>query len=316
MPPGGSPLRTGGEGLNRVMNVGHRGARGFAPENTLSAFAKAAELGCDMVELDVHRSRDGALVVHHDDQLTRCTDAASRWPGRDNYFISDFSLAELRTLDAGSWFVDEISRPPAERQEFLRSLSDSEIASHIGPSIRKEFQSGDIRIPTLDEVLTNVLPTPMLVNIELKTLPRMYPHLARDVVQLVRDRGCEDRVLISSFDHQQLVIVRELSTRIATAVLSCDRLAFPGRYLDLLAADAYNPGCYGDYDTVGLNSTAGALDLRTIHDVRLTRRGVNVWTCNEPDDMERLIAAGVTGIISDYPNRVQAVLARFPTAKM
>jgi len=64
-----NPLRAGGEMPAQVWNIAHRGARAFAPENTLYSFAKAKTFDCPMVEVDVHRSKDGELMVHHDDQL-------------------------------------------------------------------------------------------------------------------------------------------------------------------------------------------------------------------------------------------------------
>jgi glycerophosphoryl diester phosphodiesterase len=106
------------------LNIAHRGARAFAPENTLPAFIKARALGCPMFELDVHMSKDGEIVVHHDDRLERCTDVVAKFPGRSSYFVSDFTSRELRTLDAGTWFADEVSRPSGKRQSFLQGLTD------------------------------------------------------------------------------------------------------------------------------------------------------------------------------------------------
>jgi len=76
-----------------IQAVGHRGAAGLVPENTLAGFARAIELGCDAVECDVHLSRDGRLIVMHDDTVGRTTDGAGR--------IADMTLADIRALDAG-----------------------------------------------------------------------------------------------------------------------------------------------------------------------------------------------------------------------
>src|ERR687886_2515618 len=80
----------------RVWVVGHRGAMGHCPENTLASFERALELGADWIELDVHLSRDGALVVIHDESLDRTTDGHG--------LVKDHTLAELKRLDAGAWF--------------------------------------------------------------------------------------------------------------------------------------------------------------------------------------------------------------------
>ncbi|NEE17929.1 glycerophosphodiester phosphodiesterase, partial [Streptomyces sp. SID7499] len=84
--------------------VAHRGASGYAPENTLAAVDAADALGIDWVENDVHRTRDGVLVVLHDTDLKRTTDVEQVYPDRAPWAVKDFTAAELAKLDAGSWF--------------------------------------------------------------------------------------------------------------------------------------------------------------------------------------------------------------------
>jgi glycerophosphoryl diester phosphodiesterase len=308
-----NPLRVGSRGyLAGVLNIAHRGARAYAPENTLVAFEKAKTFGCPMFEMDVHMSKDGELVVHHDDELTRCTDVKARFPGRSTYYVSDFTYDDLRLLDAGSWYIEQLSLPVSQRQTFLQMLTDEELDQFVSLQERELYASGEIGLPTLKQTLELVRRTDMMVNIELKTLPRMYPGLADAVVKLVESLGLDQRVLISSFDHEQLVRVRQLTNVIATGVLTSDRLANPGEYLRLLDADAYNPGCYGDYDSMGFSSVSGKLDPCGIINARVFGRGVNVWTCNDKNEMRQLIASGVTGVISDFPNRVRDVLEEQP----
>ena len=114
----------------------------------------------------------------------------------------------------------------------------------------------------------------------------------------------DHRVLISSFDHDQLVKVRQLTKTIATGILTSDRIENLNEYLQLLDADAYHPNCYSECDSMGTRK----LNLDEITAIRECGRYVNVWTCNNKDDMRQLIAAGVTGLISDFPNRVRDVL--------
>lgn len=283
--------------------IGHRGARGFAPENTLPAIERAAEFGCAMVEIDVHLSRDGVPVVHHDDTLRRCTDVAERFPARAGAWLSDFTLAELRTLDAGRWYLDEIDRPAAQRQPFLRTLSDAEIAAHLGPAQRAAFGGGRVHVPTLLEVLDAARTLGLAVNVEIKSIPRMYPGIAERVLADIERSGLHARVIVSSFDHEQLVALRALDASLALGVLVAERLAQPARYLEMLDADAYHPGCSGESDSLGFGSVAGTLDTRGIDAVRAGGRGVFAWTCNDAVQMQALAAAGVSGIITDYPNR-------------
>jgi glycerophosphoryl diester phosphodiesterase len=292
-----------------VFNVAHRGARAFAPENTLPAFQKALEHGCHMIELDVHASADGIPVVHHDDDLERCTNVAKRYPRRAHYFVSAFTNRQLRALEAGSWFTRELKLPKEKRQAFLAPLKKDERGRFIRSEDESAYRSGAVRIPTLKEVLKFVeSTTSLLVNIELKTLPRRYPRLATTVLDLLESMGLCGRTLISSFDHEQLTIVRSRSRDVATALLASDRLWNVVDYLKSLDADAFHPGCYGDYDSLGFGSVDGRLDARQIAAVRGSGRDVNVWTCNDPRQMRKLLRAGVTGIITDYPNRLRPLL--------
>lgn len=258
------------------LNIAHRGARAHAPENTLQAFDLALEMGADMVELDVHLTSDGHVVVHHDDDVLRCTDAAQRFPGRSSYFISDFSLAELRELDAGSWFADVATA---------------------------------VRIPTLAEVLEITEADSTFVNIELKLIPRMYRELVSRVLECVNRARAAHLVLLTSFDHRALLEVRARSVEIATGVLSSERLAEPVEYLAALDADAYHPSC----DAIGVHAADGQLDTATIEALRAAFKQINVWTCNEPAGMQQLLEAGVTGIITDYPDRLRKVLRDAPS---
>ena len=95
---------------SEFLCIAHRGASSYAPENTFAAFDRALELGVNHVELDVHFSRDGHIVVIHDDTLDRTTDAIGA--------VADRTLAELRGLDAGSWFGPEYAG------ERIRSLAE------------------------------------------------------------------------------------------------------------------------------------------------------------------------------------------------
>ena len=85
--------------------VAHRGARGHAPENTLVSAALGHAADADLWELDVNYTKDGRLVVVHDDTLTRTTNVESAFPGRPSYRVCDFTLEEIRSLDTGSWYA-------------------------------------------------------------------------------------------------------------------------------------------------------------------------------------------------------------------
>lgn len=94
---------------HRILNVAHRGASARAPENTLAAIRTAIDLGADMVELDVQRSKDGVPVLMHDTTLARTTNVRRVFPRRGPWRVADFTYAELMRLDAGSWKAPEFA---------------------------------------------------------------------------------------------------------------------------------------------------------------------------------------------------------------
>ncbi len=82
-----------------MYTIAHRGASGYAPENTFAAFDIAAEMNADFIELDVQLTKDGQIVVIHDDKVDRTTDGSG--------FVKDFTLKKLQSLDAGGWYGAE-----------------------------------------------------------------------------------------------------------------------------------------------------------------------------------------------------------------
>ena len=297
--------------------LAHRGARAFAPENTLVAFEKAARLGADMVELDVQLAADGQIVVVHDETLERCSNVRDVFPGRGDYRVRSFTLGEIEQLDAGSWFVRELERGSAERQSFLRSLSEDEARRFISAAEQSIYASGEVRIPTLWQALVQIRELGLRVNVELKAFPDVgvSDELTDQTVRLVEELGQCDRVLISSFDHRSLPRVKRLQPAIATGVLVTKPMADPVSYCCRdLGANAYHPGCAAGSDAVGFDSeeflSTGRLPVEPFRSLRAAGIDINVWTENDPVRMQCLIDAGATGIFTDYPNRLVELLRR------
>lgn len=172
---------------SRPLNLGHRGAREVAPENTLASFRKALELGADGIELDVMLSRDKHMVVIHDYTVDRTTNGNGR--------VAQLSVAELKALDAGSWF---------------------------GSSYSSE------RLPTLQEVVEE-LPTDTIINIELKGLSLLDRSLEEEVVRLIETRKLASRVIVSSFNPLSLRRVSQLNPAIETGLLYMQHMPLPLR---------------------------------------------------------------------------------------
>jgi glycerophosphoryl diester phosphodiesterase len=292
-----------------ILSIAHRGARAYAPENTLVAFAKAKTFGCQMFEMDVRLTKDGEVIVHHDEQLTRCTDVVSKFPDRSSYKVADFTAAELGCLDAGSWYVGQLALPNQERQPFLQSLTDAEIAQFVSPAERCLYASGNIRLPTLSEALYLAKELGLIVNIELKSQPDSDSKLVAAVLKSIQAMQMENQVLISSFEHELLRQVRQQSTTIATAVLADSPIKAPLTYLRKLKANAYNLACYKDLKLKGFGGVAGKRYLAHIEKIRTAGFGINIWTCNDPEELRQLLAVGITGLVSDYPNRVREIIS-------
>jgi glycerophosphoryl diester phosphodiesterase len=272
--------------------VGHRGASAYEAENTLNAFSAAADLGAAAVELDVHLSADGVPVVIHDDDVRRTTDAAETFPGRSSYLVSSFTLRELQKLDAASWFRRGRGRTAADRARTRPAV--------LGPPNIVP------RVPTLKEALHWCGAIGLMSLVEIKSIPNRPRGIAAAVVRVVRESVTADWAMITGFDHGVLAEVRRLAPEIPIGVLSSDRLYDPVAYLRRLEADAFLPGATGMFDSLGLE--CGRLDGAAIAAVRKAGFAVVPWTVNEMKPMKRLAAAGVSGIITDYPDRANTAL--------
>jgi glycerophosphoryl diester phosphodiesterase len=171
-----------------VLVIAHRGFSGGAPENTLAAFKKAIDLGVDMIELDVLLSKDGQIVVIHDDTLNRTTNGKGR--------VTDYTLDELKQLDAGSWFGNQFS--------------------------------GE-KIPTLKEVL-ELTRGKMFLNIELKkgNLGRYtMMDLADRSLQEVEEVGMLNQVVFASFDPSAIDRIIGKNPKIPVALIYNQSWTFP-----------------------------------------------------------------------------------------
>lgn len=197
----------------RVLSVAHRGASQDVAENTLASLRRAVAVDADMVEVDVQRTKDGALVVLHDTTLVRTTNARLVFPRRSPWRVSDFTFEELRRLDAGSW--------------------------------KSPDYAGE-QIPSLTEVIELIGDSRAGLLLELKA-PELYPGMVSDVVAAIRgipghvgSAVAAGRLVVQSFD---FAAVKEFKTREPTVPVGL--LGAPARAnLPALAtwADQVNPG--------------------------------------------------------------------------
>jgi glycerophosphoryl diester phosphodiesterase len=265
-------------GNSMVTVIAHRGARSLAPENTLAAARKAHALGADLWETDVAVSADGQLFLMHDDSMMRTTDVAERFPGRVPDAFSTYNLAEIRTLDAGSWF----ERDDPFGQVAAGAIAADELASYRGEPV-----------PTLREAFALTVELDWSLNLELKAQPR--PNDGFDVVSAVLAVADEvgigpDHVLFSSARHAWLKTLKgrrpEFEVQALLGLFPEDPIDFGDPFFD-----TFNPR------------------ITRVTDEQLAEqltRGVklNPYTVNEPEDIARLSSMGITGLITDFPQRV------------
>ncbi|WP_225878492.1 glycerophosphodiester phosphodiesterase [Spongiactinospora rosea] len=189
-----------------VVTVAHRGASAYAPENTIAAFALAQEQRADMFELDVRETKDHALVLVHDATLARTTDAERVFPGRSPWAVQDFTLAEIRRLDAGSWFSGDYAKE---------------------------------RVPTLGEALSAMDGSGLGLLLEIKE-PGRYPGIESRVARELRRHGAwpnSGRVIVQSFDWDSMRRFHGLLPGVPVALLgtpATGRLGALARYADLV----------------------------------------------------------------------------------
>lgn len=262
-----------------ILNIAHRGARSLAPENTLAAARKGLEIGADLWELDVAMTSDGELVVLHDDTLKRTSNVEAVFPSRKPWAVHTFTFAELRTLDFGSWF----NQTDPFQQIAHGAVSPEDQASYVGEPI-----------PTLREALEFTRDHQWRVNVEIKDLSGTPGDsvVVEKVVSLIDKLGMAESVIISSFNHSYITRVKSANPKIYTGALIETPVADPISLLQNTHAQALNPGLE-------------IVDIQGIRAIRQAGFDVLVWTVNEEADMRLLIQAGVSGIFTDFPQKLK-----------
>ncbi|MGG2198156.1 glycerophosphodiester phosphodiesterase [Paenibacillus validus] len=237
----------------RPLIIGHRGAAGEAPENTLASFELAVRQGADAVELDVHLTADGELVVCHDHTVNRTTDGQGR--------IDQMTVEQIKRLDAGRWY-DERFR-------------------------------GE-RIPLLSEVFA-ALPANVMINVEVKC--GYSDKLSGWLAELLAGFGRLETTVVSSFSHKVLYRLKQREPAIRVGLLYVADLVRHSVLAETAGMDVYS--LHPQYQAIGPEDVAEA-----------QRHGLRVYpfTINEPEHLRQAVQAGCSGIITDFPARLKAML--------
>ncbi len=266
----------------RPLNIAHRGARSLAPENTILAARRAVAVGADLWELDVAMTADGELVVLHDDTLERTSNAGQVFPDRAPWPVHTFTLDELRKLDFGAWFLEK--DPFGQIAE--RAISAGEQERFV-----------NVPIPTLSEALEFTREYKWKVNVELKDLTGTPgdAQVVETVVALIDRLGMAADVMISSFNHDYIIRSKAANPQIITAALIEEAVSDPLELLRRTGAAALNPS---------LELAESGL-VRAVRDAGFD---VYVWTVNQENDMRAMLDAGVSGLFTDFPQRMHRIL--------
>ena len=305
--PGGP---TGAAAAERPLVIGHRGAAGLMPENTLAAFQRGCELGVDAIELDVLVSADGELVVHHDFKLKP---EIARAP--DGAWISSGSQPAVRGLTLAQLKAYDIGRLQPRTSYAARYPEQAPVDGE--------------RIPTFREVIDlfqrSCRPSSRLF-VEIKTSPE-EPNLtpppeavADQVVNMLKAAGIAERTWILSFDWRNLVHVQKIAPEIATVYLT---IVGPG--LNNLKPD--QPGAspwLAGFDIDDVNGSAPRavkaaggriwspyfknLTPEALAEAHRLGLLVSVWTPDSPDDLKKMIAMKVDAITTNRPDVLKRLL--------
>ncbi|MDT6985669.1 glycerophosphodiester phosphodiesterase [Streptomyces lusitanus] len=263
-----SPAAAAGGAAPAPEVVAHRGASGYAPENTLAAVDKAAALGTEWVENDVQRTKDGELVIVHDDSLQRTTDVEEVFPDRAPWKVKDFTAAEIARLDAGSWF------DPA----------------YAGA-----------RVPTLEQFVRRIDQHRQKLLLEIKN-PQLYPGIERDILKVLANEGWLDRahvrqrLIVQSFSADSVRAVHQLAPAVKTGFLGTPPVA------DLPAYAAFTDQINPSYASLTADYVTAVHAFKGAHGKRLE---TFTWTVNDAAAARRVAGYGVDGIITNNPDVVR-----------
>lgn len=255
--------------------IAHRGARSIAPENTLIAAKIAYETGADLWETDINVTCDGQLVLFHDENLLRCTNAASRFPSRPSYLVRDFSLKDIQSLNAGSYFTGA---------DPFCQISAGNVTKKALSSFKKE------PIPTLEQGLLFTKKINWKVNLELKDYSSGPGDLfiPDQTLDMIHRTGIPlNRIIISSFNHGWLERVIKKEPKIEVQAL--------------VGENDTDPLDFGDWAFPTYNANASLIDSEHIRQLKARGKKINLFTVNDPKDFSRFVSLGVDGIITDFP---------------
>lgn len=275
-----------------VLNMAHQGGELEAPSDTLYALKTAiADKGADMLELDVHLSSDGQIVVMHDETVDRTTNGTGS--------VEDMTVAEIQQLDAAYWFVPGkgtvAGRPAGEYA--LRGIATGAVEPPEG------YSAADFTIPTLEQVLQAFPDIP--INIELKPTAKQTGAIEQAAADLLARYKRSDDVIVVSFNDASTLLFKALAPDVFTATGTGQAALFWASH------NGPSPGLPNPLNValqVPMALGVPVMSQEFVDDAHANDLAVHVWTINDEATMRQLIEWGVDGIMTDRPTLLEHVL--------
>jgi glycerophosphoryl diester phosphodiesterase len=254
-----------------VLNIAHRGASAYAPEHTLTAYKLGEQMKGDYIEIDLQMTKDGHLIVMHDETVDRTTNGSGR--------VKDLTLDEIKALDAGSWFNEAY------------------------PQYAKPEYAG-LKVPTLEEVFKKFRKGSKYY-IETKS-PEVYPGMEEKLLEILDRYGLthkeslkKQQVIVQSFSRESLLKVHRLNPDIPLVQLYGYEASANITDEELREVKEY---------AIGIGPNYQRIDRDVVNRAHQHGLDINPYTVNSKEDMRRLIDWGVDGIITNHPAWLHQVL--------
>ncbi|MFC0271081.1 glycerophosphodiester phosphodiesterase [Metabacillus herbersteinensis] len=247
-----------------ILNVSHRGASGYAPEHTISSYQMGKKMHGDYIEIDLQMTKDGTLIAMHDEALDRTTNGTG--------LVKDFTLDQIKQLDAGNWFNEKY--PQYANPDYL-----------------------GLKVPTLEEVFQKFGKNASYY-IETKS-PEVYPGMEKELLRLVNEYDINKKsLLVQSFSPLSLLTMNELDPSVKLVQLLSYKANAAITDVEISAIKEYAIG-------VGPNHTY--LNQEYVQKVVNSGLEIHPYTVNDKETMNKLIDWGVTGMFTNFPDRLHEV---------
>ncbi|WP_413303074.1 glycerophosphodiester phosphodiesterase [Bacillus sp. 1P10SD] len=259
---------------NRPLVIAHQGGELLAPSNTMAAFTNAANMGVDVIETDLHITKDGYLVAIHDPTVDRTTDGHGK--------VADMTLKEIQKLDAGYQFKD------------LKG--------------NYSYRGKGVYIPTAEEMFQTFGDLRIEMEIKDDNPSERTEEMAAKLWALIEKYHMEDKILVASFDQDILDTFNKYAKdRVATCGGKQEVTKFVVFHKFFLR-NLYQP----ETDSFQIPTTDSGFDLtdqKLINGAHRRGQGISYWTIDDPKEMKKLLDAGADGILTNRPDLLLKIVA-------